>query len=120
MFIWSGSITFPRPSSAAARHDIYLDTYIPLEVYKKSGICFRNHCRAEPARDSEPPGLGATVGGRDRAAASYAAADGVQTPASTARGRLRRIHRGRATPSLPAEARAASGVGCLAGALPPL
>src|SRR5205823_1631999 len=36
-----------------------------------------------------------TVGGRDRASTSSAAADGVKAPASAARGRFRRIHGGR-------------------------
>src|SRR6266446_2661600 len=87
-------------------------------VYKKHGIGVRNHCGAEPPRDIEPPGLVTTVGGRDRAPASYAAADGVKAPARAARGRFRRIHRGRTAPSLPAEARTTSGGGCLAGSVP--
>src|SRR6266481_4886056 len=87
-------------------------------VYTKHGIGVRNHCGAEPPRDIEPPGLVTTVGGRDRAPASYAAADGVKAPARAARGRFRRIHRGRTAPSLPAEARTTSGGGCLAGSVP--
>src|SRR6266478_6144591 len=87
-------------------------------VYEGSGICFRNHCGAEPPRDIEPPGLVTTVGGRDRASASYAAADRVQAPASAARGRFRGIHSGRTAPSLPSEARTTSGGGCLAGSVP--
>src|SRR5579872_4035277 len=83
---------------------ICLDTYILNGVYKESGIRVRNHCGAEPPRDLEPAGLVATVGGRDRASASYAAADGVQAPAGAARGRLRRIHGGCTAPSLPSEA----------------
>src|SRR5438128_4941616 len=89
-------------------------------VYQESGICVRNHCGAEPPRDIEPPGLVTTVGGRDRASASYAAADRVKAPASAARGRFRGIHGGRTAPSLPAEARTASGGGCLAGSVPPV
>src|SRR5579864_6869245 len=30
---------------------ICLDTYILFEVYKRHGICVRNHCGAEPPRD---------------------------------------------------------------------
>src|SRR2546429_672342 len=89
-------------------------------VYQESGICVRNHCGAEPPRDIEPPGLVTTVGWRDRASASYAAADRVKAPASAARGRFRGIHGGRTAPSLPAEARTASGGGCLAGSVPPV
>src|SRR5258706_7065725 len=87
-------------------------------VYEGSGICFRNHCGAEPPRDIEPPGLVTTVGWRDRASTSYAAADRVKAPASAARGRFRGIHGGRTAPSLPAEARTTSGGGCLAGSVP--
>ena len=105
---------------ACALPIIFLDVYMQLEVYKRSGICVRNHCGAEPTRDIEPPGLVTTVGGRDRAPASYAAADRVKAPASAARGRFRGIHRGRAAPSLPAEARKISGGGCLAGSVPPV
>src|SRR5215831_10504690 len=89
-------------------------------VYKRSGICVRSHRGAEPPRDIEPPGLVTTVGGRDRASASHAAADRVQAPASAARGRFRGINGGRTAPSLPAETGTASGGGCLAGAVPPL
>src|SRR3989442_3031074 len=89
-------------------------------VYQRNGICVRNHCGAEPPRDIEPPGLVTTVGGRDRASASYAAADRVKAPASAARGRFRGIHGGRTAPSLPAEARTASGGRCLAGSVPPV
>src|SRR5437667_12215184 len=89
-------------------------------VYQEDGICVRNHCGAEPPRDIEPPGLVTTVGGRGRASASYAAADRVKAPASAARGRFRGIHGGRTAPSLPAEARTASGGGCLAGSVPPV
>src|SRR5258707_5533071 len=89
-------------------------------VYEGSGICFRNQCGAEPPCDIEPPGLVTTVGGRDRASASYAAADRVKAPARAARGRFRGIHGGRPAPPLPAEARTISGSGCLAGAVPPV
>src|SRR5438876_10209509 len=93
---------------------------MPCEVYQENGICVRNHCGTEPPRDIEPPGLVTTVGGRDRASASYAAADRVKAPASAARGRFRGIHGGCTAPSLPAEARTASGGGCLAGSIPPV
>src|SRR5262249_10562384 len=83
---------------------IFLDTYILFRVYKKSGIRIRNHCRAEPPRDIEPPGLVATVGGRDRASASYAAADRFQAPESAARCRFRGIDGGCTAPCVPAEA----------------
>src|SRR5213078_3516613 len=89
-------------------------------VYQESGICVRNHRGAKPPRDIEPPGLVTAVGGRDRASASYAAADGVKAPARAARGRFRGIHGGRTAPSLPAEATTASGSGCLAGSVPPV
>src|SRR2546430_171523 len=82
---------------------IYLDTYMLCGVYEESGVCIRNHCGAEPPRDIEPPGLVTKVGGRDRASASYAAADRVKAPASAARGWFRGIHGGRAAPSLPTE-----------------
>src|SRR5437667_1363428 len=87
-------------------------------VYTGNGICVRNHCGAEPPRDIEPPGLVPAVGWRDRASAWYAAADRVEAPARAARGRFRGIHGGRTTPSLPAEARTATGGGCLAGSVP--
>src|SRR5438128_5942414 len=87
-------------------------------VYQEDGICVRNHCGAEPPRDIEPPGLVTTVSWRDRASASYAAADCVKAPASAARGRFRRIHGGRTAPSLPAETRTTSGGRCLAGSVP--
>src|ERR1700730_17367061 len=86
-------------------------------VYQENGI-FRNHCGAEPPRDIEPPGLVTTVGWTDRASASYDAADRVKAPASAARSRFRGIHRGRTASSLPAENRADSGAGCLAGSVP--
>src|SRR6266700_2342873 len=91
---------------------------MPCRVYEEHGNCVRNHCGAEPPRDTEPPGLVTTVGWRDRASTSYAAADRVKAPARAARGRFRGIHGGRAAPSLPAEARTASGGGCLAGSVP--
>src|SRR5690242_18344743 len=87
-------------------------------VYKGSGIRVRNHCGAEPARDLEPAGVLTTVGGRDRASTSDASADRLKTPASAARCRFCRIHDRRAAPSVPAEARTTSGVGCLAGSVP--
>src|SRR2546430_1445554 len=89
-------------------------------VYQEDGICVRNHCGAEPPRDIEPPGFVTTVGWRDRASTSYAAADRVKAPAGAARGRFRGIHSGRTAPSLPAEARTASGDRCLAGSVPPV
>ena len=112
-------------SSPPARSDqvapcIYLDRHMLCGVYKDRGICVRNHCGAEPPRDIEPPDLVPTVGGRDRAPASYDAADRVKAPASAARGRFRGIHGGRTAPSLPAESRTISGAGCLAGSVPPV
>src|SRR6516164_7832809 len=89
-------------------------------VYQEGGICVRNHCGTEPPRDIEPPGLVPAVGGRDRASASYAAADRVEAPASAARGRFRGIHGGRAAPSLPAETSTPSEGGRLAGSVPPI
>ena len=89
-------------------------------VYQKSGICVRNHRGTEPPRDIEPPGLVATVGWRDRASTSYAAADRVKAPARAARRRLRGIHGGRTAPSLPAETGTASGGGYVAGSVPPV
>jgi hypothetical protein len=96
---------------------ICLDTYMPPAVYKEGGIYIRDHCGAEPSRDPESAGLKPAVGRRDRASASYAAADRVQAPAGAARGRFRGIHGGRTAASLPAEARTAAGGGCLAGAV---
>src|SRR6478735_4276893 len=93
--------------------------YILYKVYKVHGIRVRNHCGAEPPRDPGPPGLVTTVSWRDRASTSYAAADCVKASASAARGRLRGIHGGRTAPSLPAETRAASAGGCVAGPVPP-
>src|SRR5271167_913174 len=89
-------------------------------VYTGNGICLRNHCGAEPPGDIEPTGLVPTVGGRDRASASYAAAGRVQAPASAARGRFRGIHCRRTAPSLPAETRTVQGGGCMAGSVPPV
>src|SRR5580693_7211938 len=89
-------------------------------VYTGYGIRIRGYCGTEPARDTEPPGLVSTVGGRDRASTSYAAADRVKAPARAARRRFRGIHGGRTAPSLPAEARTASGSRCLAGSVPPV
>src|SRR3954469_18561585 len=89
-------------------------------VYQGNGICVGSHYGAEPPRDIEPPGLVTTVGWRDRASTSYAAADRVKAPASAARGRFRGIHGGRTAPSLPAETRTISGGGCLARSVPPL
>src|SRR5208283_3624766 len=71
-------------------------------------------------RHIEPAGLVTTVGWRDRASTSHAAADRVKAPASAARGRFRGIHGGRTAPSLPAETRTTSGGGCLAGSVPPV
>src|SRR5437867_8330826 len=93
---------------------------MPNGVYEERGICLRNHRGAEPPRDPEPPGLVPTVGWRDRASASYAAADRVKAPAGAARGRFRGIHRRRPAPALPIEAGAAAGGGCLACSVPPV
>src|SRR5260370_20418486 len=87
-------------------------------VYQESGICIRNHCGAEPPRDIEPPGLVTTVGWRDRASASHAAADRVKAAASAARGRFRRIHGGCTAPPLPAETGTTSGDRRLASSIP--
>src|SRR5277367_3575891 len=89
-------------------------------VYQANGVCVRNHCGAEPPRNIEPPGLVPTVGGRDRASASYAAADRLKAPASAARGRFCGIHGGRTAPPVPAETGTASGGRCLAGSVPPV
>ena len=99
---------------------IYLDRYIQREVYNGRAICLRNHCRAEPPRDPQPPGLVTTVGWGYRTSAPDAAADRVEAPASPARGRLRGIHGGCPAPFLPAEAGIAAGGGCLAGSIPPV
>src|SRR4029077_165389 len=87
-------------------------------VYEENGIRVRNHCGAEPPRDPEPPGGVATVGWRDRASTSHAAADCVKAPASAARGRFRGIHGGCTAPSLPIETWAASGGRYLASSVP--
>src|SRR5947207_8453661 len=97
---------------------IYLDTHMLCGVYQECGICVRHYCGAEPPRDIEPPGLVPTVGGRDRASTSYAAADRVKAPASAARGRFRGIHGGCTAPSLPTETRPTSGGRCMAGSVP--
>src|SRR5580704_5811703 len=89
-------------------------------VYTGNGICLRNHRGAEPPGDTKPPALVTTVGGRDRASTSYAAADRVKAPARAARCRFRRIDGGRTAPSLPAETRTISGGKCLAGSVPPV
>src|ERR1700721_561516 len=99
---------------------ICLDTHMLSGVYQESGICFRNHRGAEPPRDIEPAGLVPTVGWRDRASTSHAAAHRVQAPASAARSRFRGIHGGRTAPALPAETRTTAGGGCLAGSVPPV
>src|SRR5580692_4920667 len=93
---------------------------MPRDVYRKSGICIRNHCGAEPPRDIESSGLLAAVGWRDRASSSYVAADRVKAPARAARGRFRRIHGGRTAPSLPAQTRTTSGGGYVVGSVPPV
>src|ERR1700730_2025251 len=93
---------------------------MPCRVYTGYGIRIRGHCGTEPARDIEPFGLVSTVGGRDRASTSYAAADRVKAPAGVARRRFRGIHGGRTAPSLPAKARTASGGGYVAGSVSPL
>src|ERR1700720_42855 len=36
-----------RETVAWGPSQIYLDTYMPCEVYEEHGICIRNHCRAE-------------------------------------------------------------------------
>src|SRR5580658_10327115 len=82
---------------------IYLDKHMLRGVYQESGICVRNHRGAEPTRDTEPAGLVPTVGWRDRASASHAAAGRFQAPASAARGRLRGIQGGRTAPPLSSE-----------------
>src|SRR3954463_7720627 len=92
--------------------------YIPSRVYKECGIGVRDHRGAEPPRDPQSPGRIRTVGGRDRAAAGDATADSVQAPPGVARSRLRRVHHRRPAPCLPAQARRASGAGCVARAVP--
>src|SRR5262249_25445817 len=95
-------------------------TYILYEVYKEGGKRIRDHCRAQPPRDLKPAGLVGAVGGRDRASTSHVAADGIQTPSSTARRRFRRIDSGCPAPPLSAETGAISGVRGVAGSVPPL
>ena len=99
---------------------ICLDTYMHCAVYTKDGIRVRDHCRAEPSRDTEPTGLVTTVGGRDRASASYAAANRIQAPARAARSRLCGSNGGRTAPSLSVEAGTISAGRCLAGSVPPV
>src|ERR1700722_20337235 len=89
-------------------------------VYTGNGIHIRNHCGAEPPRDTKRPGLVTTVGGRDRASASYDTADRLKAPAGAARRRFRGIHGGRTAPSLSAETRAISGGRSLAGSVSPV
>src|SRR5437899_12637624 len=86
-------------------------------VYKRNGICIRNHCGAEPSRHIEPPGLVRTVGRRDRVSTWYAADDRVKASASAARGRSRGIHAGRTPPALHAKTRTTSGGGYVAVAV---
>jgi len=115
--LWNATRRIPSPVYILY---IYLDTYMLFGVYQEDGICVRNHCGAEPPRDTEPPGLVTTVSGRDRASASYGAADRVKAPACAARGRFRGIHGGRTAPSLPAETWTISAGRFLAGAVPPV
>src|SRR5262245_6928567 len=70
--------SWAEPSSSP---HICLDTHMPYRAYKGRGIRVRNHRRAEPPRGLEPAGLVRAVGGRDRASARSASADGVQAPA---------------------------------------
>src|SRR3954454_10311914 len=109
-----------RPVQGSRARFIYLDTHMHCEAYKERGICFRNHRRAEPARDTGPPGLVGTVGRRHRASAAYVTTDRLQAPASPARGRFRRVDGRRAASPVSAQARATPGGGCLAGSVPPL
>ncbi len=99
---------------------IYLDTYMLCRVYQASGICIRNYCGAEPPRDTQSPSVVPTVGGRDRAPASYDAANRIQAPARTKGGRFCGIDGGRTAPSLPAKSGTTSGAGGLAGSIPPV
>ena len=89
-----------------------------FDVYEEHGIRIRNHCGAEPSCDIRPPGLVTTIGGGDRASASYTAAHGVKASARAARGRFRGIHGGRTAPPLPAETWTIPGGGFLAGSVP--
>src|SRR5579862_9439188 len=86
-------------------------------VYTKYGDRVRDHCRTESPGDIGPAGDVTTVGGRDRAAAGHAAADGIEAPAGAARGWLRGIDGGRATASVPAATRTSAGAGRLAGSV---
>src|SRR3954467_164292 len=44
---------FPPAEIVSLSHCfICLDKHIPCKVYKRSGVCLRNHCRAEPPRDT--------------------------------------------------------------------
>src|SRR5436190_1741929 len=99
------------PMRGRPARGIYLDRYMPRWVYRAHGICVRNHCRAEPPRDIEPPGLVTTVSRGDRAPASHAATDRLEAPAGAARGRARGSHGGRTAPSLSAEPCTAPGGG---------
>src|SRR5215469_2137110 len=103
-----------------ARAQYALTRICLLKYIIRRGIGIRNHCRAKPPCDIGPAGVVATVRGRDRASTSNVAADRVEAPARAARGRFRGGHRGRTAPSLPAKTRTISGVGCLAGSVPPL
>src|SRR5579872_7147066 len=91
---------------------------MPSGVYYKRGIRVRDYRGAEPPGDIEPPGRVTTVGWRDRASASYAAADCVQAPASPTRCRFCGVDGGRTAPSVPSETRTTSGDRRLAGSLP--
>src|SRR5215467_421202 len=82
---------------------ICLDTYILIAVYKECAVRFRDHCRAEPARDPQSPAVVGAVGGRDRASAVHAAAYRVETPARASGRRLRGGHRGCAATRVPVE-----------------
>src|SRR5262245_3646858 len=90
------------------------------EVYQDRGIRLRHHRGTEPPRDTRPAGLVPAVGRRDRASPADAPADRLEAPARAARRRVRGIHGGPATPSLPAEAGTTPGAGCLARAVPPV
>ena len=61
-----------------------------IGVYQKGGIRVRNHCGAEPPRDTKPAGLVATVGGRDRASTSHGEAGFVEAAVEAQR-RLYRL-----------------------------
>src|SRR5262249_6128143 len=91
-----------------------------MQYIRTHGICFRNHCGAEPPRHLEPAVLFATIGRTDRAPAPHAATHSVQAPARAARGRFRGVHHRRTAPSLQLETRSFPGTGRLAGAIPPV